>query len=75
MTEIPDAIDSKFRLVLLAAQRAEQLMRGASPRVTSKHSRRARVALDEIRSDAVSWGYGPPEADEASESALEAAVD
>jgi len=64
MVEVPESIDSKFRLVLLAAQRAEQLMRGAAPRVDSKHNRRARVALDEIRAGSVSWGYGPPESEE-----------
>jgi DNA-directed RNA polymerase omega subunit len=73
MTEVPETIDSKFRLVLLAAQRAEQLMRGASPRVTTKHNRRARIALDEIRSDAVNWGYGPADAQEPTEPVAEAA--
>jgi len=75
MTQVPDTIDSKFRLVLLAAQRAEQLMRGAQPRVQGRHTRRARIALDEIRSDVINWGYGPPEPEEASETATEPEVD
>lgn len=69
MTQVPESIDSKFRLVLLAAQRAEQLMRGAAPRIESKHNRRARVALDEIRAGSVSWGYGPPESEETEDAA------
>ena len=30
---IPEGVDSKFRLVLLIARRAEQLMRGARPKI------------------------------------------
>ena len=33
MENIPQRIDSKFRFVLLAASRAEQLMRGAPAKV------------------------------------------
>ena len=32
---MPNGVDSKFRLVLLIARRAEQLMRGARPKVES----------------------------------------
>ena len=34
--KLPEQIDSKFRFVLLAAHRAEQMMRGARPRVDEK---------------------------------------
>jgi DNA-directed RNA polymerase subunit omega len=44
------AIDSKYRMIILAAQRSKQIQRGASPRVemdTRKH-KPTRIALKEI---------------------------
>jgi DNA-directed RNA polymerase omega subunit len=60
------SIDSKFRFVLLAARRAEQLMRGAKPKsdVGPKFVP-ARVAMDEIAAGLVDWDYGPAPAIEA----------
>lgn len=43
-------IDSKYRLILVAAQRSKQLQRGARPRVemdTQRH-KPTRVALEEV---------------------------
>lgn len=60
----PPVIDSKFRLVLLAANRAEQIMRGARPKVEAGKKKSVRVAMDEIRNDLVDWGYGPPPQEE-----------
>jgi DNA-directed RNA polymerase omega subunit len=43
-------IDSKYRMIILAAQRSKQIQRGASPRVemdTRKH-KPTRIALKEI---------------------------
>jgi DNA-directed RNA polymerase subunit omega len=48
-TETPE-IDSKYRLILVAAQRSKQLQRGARPRVemdTQRH-KPTRVALEEV---------------------------
>jgi len=58
--DIPERIDSKFRYVLLAAQRAEQMMRGARPQVESHETKATTVALQEISEEAVAWDYGPP---------------
>ncbi len=48
--EIPE-IDSKYRMILLAAQRSKQLQRGANPRVSAdaKKTKPTRIALEEIR--------------------------
>jgi DNA-directed RNA polymerase omega subunit len=62
MDRIPERIDSTFRFVLLAARRAEQLMRGARPRVDAGSPKPTRIALREISDDLVSWDYGPPPA-------------
>jgi DNA-directed RNA polymerase subunit omega len=46
----PD-IDSKYRLIIVAAQRSKQLQRGARPRVemdTARH-KPTRVALEEVQ--------------------------
>jgi len=66
--QIPENIDSKFRMVLLAARRAEQLMRGARPKVETSSRKPTVVAMKEISKGVVDWGYGPaPEAEPASE--------
>lgn len=57
--KFPDRIDSKFRYVLLASGRAEQIMRGARPKVDSGNAKPTRVAMLEITHDLVDWGYGP----------------
>jgi DNA-directed RNA polymerase subunit omega len=64
MTEIPEKIDSKFRFVLLASKRAEQMVRGARPKVESASRKPTRVAMNEVLDDRIEWGYGPaPEPD------------
>lgn len=50
-------IDSKYRLILLAAQRSKQLQRGARPRVemdTQRH-KPTRVALEEVLRGAINF--------------------
>ncbi len=60
MERIPERIDSTFRYVLIAAKRAEQLLRGARPKVESGIAKPTRVALREVSDDLVDWQYGPP---------------
>ena len=74
MERIPDKIDSKFRFVLLAAERAEQMLRGAKPKIDMGEVKSTRVAMMEISNDLVEWDYGPaPEAEAVSEIEEEAA--
>lgn len=50
-------MDSKYRLIIVAAQRSKQLQRGARPRVdmdTQRH-KPTRVALEEIQQGKVSF--------------------
>ena len=64
MERMPEKIDSKFRFVLLAAERAEQMLRGARPKVDMGDLKATRIAMQEISNDLVEWGYGPaPEAE------------
>lgn len=59
MERIPDKIDSKFRFVLLAAERAEQMLRGARPKIDMGDLKPTRIAMKEISNDLVEWDYGP----------------
>jgi DNA-directed RNA polymerase subunit omega len=52
ITEAPESqeIDSKYRLIILAAKRSKQLQRGARPRIdidSTKH-KPTRIALEEV---------------------------
>jgi DNA-directed RNA polymerase omega subunit len=56
---IPEGVDSKFRLVLLIARRAEQLMRGARPKIkTDRALKPTRLAAEEFDENEVRWDYG-----------------
>lgn len=49
--QLPPEIDSKYRLIILAAKRSKQLQRGARPRIDIDPGRHkpTRIALEEIR--------------------------
>jgi DNA-directed RNA polymerase subunit omega len=48
-------VDSKYRLVLLAAKRSKQLQKGAKPRVNSFAKKNTRVALEEVQRGLVQY--------------------
>jgi DNA-directed RNA polymerase omega subunit len=56
---MPEGVDSKFRLVLLIARRAEQLMRGARPKLeTDRPLKPTRLAAAEFEENQIRWGFG-----------------
>lgn len=56
---IPEGVDSKFRMVLLIARRAEQLMRGARPKLeTDRAMKSTRLATAEFEQNRIRWDYG-----------------
>lgn len=56
---MPRGVDSKFRLVLLIARRAEQLLRGARPKLeTEQATKPTRLAALELEKDKIRWDYG-----------------
>ena len=57
---LPKDVDSKFRFITVAAQRAKQLQNGAKPRVESKTRKPTRVAIEEVLANAVSWEIREP---------------
>lgn len=72
MERMPERIDSKFRFVLLAAERAEQMMRGSKPKVEMGELKTTRIAMEEVINDMVEWDFGPaPEEEPAVEEIVE----
>ncbi len=59
-------IDSKYRLIILAAKRSKQLQRGARPRIdidTLKH-KNTRIALEEVMRGRVNFTLTDAEEEE-----------
>ena len=63
-------VDSRFRLVMVAAQRSKQLLRGARPRVEAnpRRQRNTSIALEEVKLGLVPFVNNtkeapPPDAD------------
>ena len=52
---LPKDVDSKFRFITVAAQRAKQLQNGAKARVEARSRKPTRVAMQEVLANAVSW--------------------
>ena len=52
---LPKDVDSKFRFITVAAQRAKQLQNGAKARVEARSRKPTRVAMQEVLAGAVSW--------------------
>lgn len=50
--------DSRYRVVLVAAQRAKQLMRGTTPSQTSKFTKETSIALEEVLGHNVEYLMG-----------------
>ena len=72
MTQVilPKNVDSKFRFITVAAQRAKQLQAGAKPRVPTQSRKATRIAIEETAQETISWeiregpepaGEGQPE--------------
>ena len=58
-TDPSQVIDSKYRLIILAAKRSKQLQRGARPRIdidATKH-KPTRIALEEVIRGTVPFHY------------------
>ncbi len=52
---LPRDVESKFRFITVAAQRAKQLQSGAKPRVETTSRKPTRVAVEETIAGTVSW--------------------
>ncbi len=52
---LPKDVDSKFRFIAVASQRAKQLQIGAKPRVDTRSRKSTRIAMQEVLAGTVSW--------------------
>ena len=52
---LPRDVESKFRFITVAAQRAKQLQSGAKPRVDTTSRKPTRIAVEETIAETVSW--------------------
>ena len=52
---LPKTVDSKFRFITVAAQRAKQLQAGAKPRVDTRSRKPTRIAVEETIKETISW--------------------
>ncbi len=72
---LPRDIDSTFRFITVAAQRAKQIQNGAKPRVDLVSRKPTRIAIQEVLANAVSWEIpeeAAPEAEAEAETGSEA---
>jgi DNA-directed RNA polymerase subunit omega len=58
---LPKDVDSKFRFITVAAQRAKQLQGGAKPRVETRSRKPTRIAVEETIAGTISWDMAPEE--------------
>jgi len=62
-----NTFDSKFRFVIVAAQRAKQLLKGERPRIKFKYKNPIRIAQEEVRTGAVQYEILPYQPEETGE--------
>ena len=60
MQKIPESIGSKYRFIIVAAERAKQLQNNAKPKIKTKSTKPAFIAMREIEQDLVSFEMPPP---------------
>lgn len=54
-----NTFDSKFRFIIVAAQRAKQLLKGEQPKIKSRSGNPIRIAQEEIKSGAIKYEILP----------------
>jgi len=61
MQKIPESIGSKYRFIIIAAERAKQLQNNAKPKIKTKSTKPAFIAMREIEQNLVSFEMPPAE--------------
>jgi len=59
MPKIPDSIGSKYRFIILAAERAKQIQSNARPKLKTRSIKPAHIAMREIEQDLISFEITP----------------
>ena len=60
MQKIPESIGSKYRFIILASERAKQLQNNAKPKIKTKSTKPAFIAMKELEEDLVSFEITEP---------------
>ncbi|MBN1569605.1 MAG: DNA-directed RNA polymerase subunit omega [Acidobacteria bacterium] len=60
MQKIPERIGSKYRFIIIAAERAKQLQNNAKPKIKTRSTKPALIAMKELEEDLVSFEVLPP---------------
>jgi len=55
MQKIPESLGSKFRFIILAAERAKQLQNNARPKIKTKSTKPAYIAMREVEQGLISF--------------------
>jgi DNA-directed RNA polymerase omega subunit len=58
--QIPKSIGSKYRFIILAAQRANQLQNNAKPKIKTHSTKPAHIAMKELEQDLLSFATETP---------------
>jgi DNA-directed RNA polymerase subunit omega len=66
MPKIPENIGSKYRYIIIAAERAKQLQNKAKPKIKTKSTKPAYIAMREVEEGLISFEI--PQAQQAPES-------
>ena len=60
MQKIPEKIGSKYRFIIVAAERAKQLQNNAKPKIETKSTKPAFIAMKELEAGVLSFEIEEP---------------
>jgi DNA-directed RNA polymerase subunit omega len=60
MQKIPESIGSKYRFIILAAERAKQLQNNAKPKIKTRSTKPAHIAMKELEQDLIAFEISVP---------------
>jgi DNA-directed RNA polymerase subunit omega len=60
MQKIPESIGSKYRFIIVAAERAKQLQNNAKPKIKTRSTKPAHIAMKELEQDLVAFEISVP---------------
>ena len=61
MQTIPERIGSKYRYIIIAAERAKQLQSNAKPKIKTRSTKPAHIAMKEVLEGLISFEIIEPE--------------
>ena len=59
MQKIPERIGSKYRFIIIAAERAKQLQNNAKPKIKTRSTKPAYIAMRELEADLINFEILP----------------